>query len=373
MAFIQYMARIQFDFGARSLLADECAQASIRRPLIVSDAVLAANGVLDIALKAIDADGERAPRFLDTPANPTLEAVEAGLRLYRDAGCDGVIAVGGGSPIDAGKAIALLATHPDPLDQYRVDIGGSARIGAIAPMVAMPTTAGTGSEIGRAMGISMGGAHKGVFISPNLVPRAAICDPELTLGLPPRLTAGTGIDALSHCLESFLSPLVNPPADAIALDGIARISRYLECAVADGNDRDARWQVMMGATEAAMTTWKGLGAAHALSIPFDDGAIHHGTLVGVLLPHATEYVLRTVDADKRARLAGALCCGPDAIVATLSKLGRSIGLPSGLTALGIDRNLLGPAAKAAAATSFNRNIARPGDASDYLEIATAAL
>jgi hypothetical protein len=370
MALIQYMARIQFEFGARHILPSELALAGITRPLIVSDAGIAASGLLDRALEALPASMSGARRHLNVPSNPDLACVEAGIALYRAAECDGIVAVGGGSPIDAGKAIALLAAHPPPLEVYRVERSGG--IGPIAPMIAIPTTAGTGSEIGRGMGIVLDGAHKGVFISPNLIPRAAICDPELTLGLPPRLTAGTGIDALSHCLESFLSPAVNPPADAVALDGIQRIAQHLARAVANGDDREARWHVMMGATEAGMVTWKGLGAAHALSIPLEKPSIHHGTLVGVLLPHTTAMVLRDVADEKRERLAKSLDCAPNGIAKRLAELAVDIALPAGLRAMGLADGDTVALGAAAAATSFNRNIARPASPNDYRAVIEAA-
>jgi 4-hydroxybutyrate dehydrogenase len=371
VAFIQYMARIQFDFGARHSLASELAYAGITRPLVVSDVGIAAHGLLDLALEALPANISDSPRYLGVSSNPDLACVEAAIELYRAAACDGVIAVGGGSPIDAGKAVALVVTHAGPLEAYRVERG--ATISPIAPMIAMPTTAGTGSEIGRGMGIVLDGTHKGVFISPNLIPRAAICDPELTLGLPPKLTAGTGIDALSHCLESFLSPAVNPPADAVALDGIQRIAKHLPRAVANGQDRAARWNVMMGAIEAGMVTWKGLGAAHALSIPLERPDVHHGTLIGVLLPHATAMVLRDVADEKRERLAIALGCSPDGIAKRLETLAADIALPVGLRVMGLADGDPVKIGAAAADTSFNRNIARPASTNDYCAVIQAAL
>src|SRR5690606_36020319 len=156
-----------------------------------------------------------APRFLDVPTNPTESAVKAALSVYRDNGCDGIVAIGGGSPIDLAKGVALLATHEGDLEQYAAILGGIPKItSAVAPVIAVPTTAGTGSEVGRAALITLDDGRKLGFISGYLIPRRAICDPELTLGLPPFLTAATGLDALSHCIETYLSPRFNPPADA---------------------------------------------------------------------------------------------------------------------------------------------------------------
>ncbi len=184
--------------------------------------------------------------------------------------------------------MALLATHPGPLANYAAILGGVPKItAATAPVVAIPTTAGTGSEVGRAALITLSDGRKLGFISPHLIPKAAICDPELTLGLPPRLTAATGMDAVTHCVETYLSPRFNPPAEAIALDGLARAVGSIERAVADGTDRTARQELMMAALEGGLTFQKGLGAVHALSHPLGglkEPSLHHGTLNAVLLP-----------------------------------------------------------------------------------------
>ena len=198
--------------------------------------------------------------FLDVPSNPTEEAALSALEAYREQGCDGVVAIGGGSPIDLAKAVALLATHDQPLSTYAAIEGGVARIMPdVAPLIAIPTTAGTGSEVGRAALITMLDGRKLGVLSPHMIPKRAICDPELTLGLPPLLTAATGMDALSHCFETFLSPRYNPPADAIALDGAARIWRNLEAACRTGKDIEARSEMMMGALQGGLTFQKGSG------------------------------------------------------------------------------------------------------------------
>lgn len=271
--------------------------------------------------------------------------------------------------------MALLATHPGPLARYAVASGGTALITpAIAPVIAVPTTAGTGSEVGRGMGIGLADGRKGVFISQHLIPRVAVCDPELTLGLPRPLTAATGIDALAHGLEAFLSPAVNPPADAIALDGVARLARHLPRAVAVGTDAEARWQVMMGALEGAMCMWKGLGAAHAAAVPLDALGLHHGTLVGVLLPHAVRFVMPAVPAERLARLGAALGCDdPSTLPEWLAQLTMRLGLPAGLGALGVPESALDAAAKEAATSFFNLSAARRGEAPHYLALLRGAM
>ncbi len=244
MALINYLTSIDFDFGAVARTTETARSLNITRPLVVTDPGLASGPVVARVLEAL------APLkpvlYSGTPQNPTEEAAEQAAALYVQAGCDGVVAVGGGSPIDLAKAAALLATHPGPIKQYALIHGGLQKITAkVAPVIAVPTTAGTGSEVGRAALITLRDGAKLGIIGPPMIPRAAICDPELTLGLPPRLTAATGMDALTHCIETYLSPRVNPPADAIALDGAARAAKWIRKAVPDGTDRDARWHMMI--------------------------------------------------------------------------------------------------------------------------------
>jgi alcohol dehydrogenase class IV len=214
MDIINYLTTINFGAGAVGSLTDALGELGVSRPLVISDHGIKAAGLLDGTSMARLA---AAPVFLDVPTNPTERAVLAALDAYRQSGCDGVVAIGGGSPIDLAKGVALLATHDGGLEQYAAILGGIPRISsAVAPLVAVPTTAGTGSEVGRAALITLEDGRKLGFISPHLIPKRAICDPELTLGLPPQLTAATGLDALSHCIETYLSPRFNPPADAIA-------------------------------------------------------------------------------------------------------------------------------------------------------------
>jgi alcohol dehydrogenase class IV len=243
--------------------------------------------------------------FAGTPPNPTEEAVREGVVAYSDGDCDGVIALGGGSPIDLAKGVALAATHEGPLEQYAAIHGGVSRITAkVAPVIAIPTTAGTGSEVGRGALLNLTNGSKLALISPYLIPKRAICDPELTLGLPPLLTAATGIDALTHCIETFLSPLINPPAEAIALDGAQRAWRSIQRAVTNGTDREARWEMMMAALEGGLTFQKGLGAVHSLSHAVGalrSPTLHHGMLNGVFLPHVLRFNAAHVG-EKYARL-----------------------------------------------------------------------
>lgn len=349
MATIQYLTTVQFDHGAVKLAGAECRRLGITRPLVVTDAGVRAAGLL--ARLEGHLEGFPVTVFDGTPPNPTEAAVLAAVECYRAAGADGLVAIGGGSSIDLAKAVALLATHPQPLAQYAAVEGGVARItAAVAPLVAIPTTAGTGSEVGRASVVVLNDGRKLGFLSPHLLPKVALCDPELTLGLPPLLTAATGMDAVAHCIETYLSPLVNPPAEAIALDGLARAGAHLERATRDGSDREARWNMMMAAMEGALAFQKGLGAVHALSHPLGalhDLKLHHGTLNAVLLPPVLRFNASHVG-DKLERLARALGLAPGTDVAeAIAVLNARLGLPPGLKSMGVPRAALEGIAAAA--------------------------
>ncbi|HZY69328.1 MAG TPA: iron-containing alcohol dehydrogenase, partial [Devosia sp.] len=244
MSRIAYLTAIDFGPGVLGGLGAAIAELGLKRPLLVADGGVFAAGLVARASEQLP-DGT--PTFLDTPPNPTEAAVKVALRTYREEGCDGIVALGGGSPIDLAKGVALLATHDSDLEHYAMIYDGLERITtAVAPVIAIPTTSGTGAEVGRAALLTLDDGRKLGFISPHLIPKRAICDPELTLGLPPMLTAATGLDALSHCIETFCSPRFNPPAEAIALDGAGRIWRSIEVAASNGSNLGARTEMMMG-------------------------------------------------------------------------------------------------------------------------------
>jgi 4-hydroxybutyrate dehydrogenase len=368
MALISYLTTIRFGCGVLSEIPEDLDALSIRRPLIVTDKGVIAAGLVE-RLFAVMPTGVPRLIFDEVPSNPTEEAAHAALSLYRDNTCDGVIGFGGGSPIDLAKAVALLATHPEPLARYAAIEGGLGRItDRVAPVIAIPTTAGTGSEVGRAALINLADGRKLGFISPHLIPKRAVCDPDLTLGLPPGLTAATGMDALSHCIETFLSPRFNPPAEAIALDGAGRIMRYLERAVADGADREARSELMMGALEGGLTFQKGLGAVHGLSHALGslkEPALHHGTLNAVLLPPVLRFNADHVG-DKYERLAASMGLARDAdLAAETEGLNARIGLPRSLRAMGVPESVIPEMADKAEKDHSTPTNPRPCSAADY--------
>jgi 4-hydroxybutyrate dehydrogenase len=332
-----YGYEIELDFGAIATLPRALSRLGIRRPLVCTDRGVIAAGLYD-GIAQVLAGVVPVEIYDGTPANPTEAAVMAAARQYRAAGCDGVVALGGGSPMDLAKGVALMATHDGVLGDWLISRDGPARIGPCAPIVAIPTTAGTGSEVGAGAVIVTDAGHKSVVRSRHLVPRIAICDPALTLGLPPRLTAATGMDAMTHCIEAVLSPLFNPPAEAIALDGLARVVRHLKRAVDDGQDREARLHLMMAASEGAMGFAKGLGVVHAMSHALGadpDLRLHHGTLNAILLPLVLEFNDGHVG-DKYVRLRQVMGLAPDTdLAAWMRDYNRSIGIPSNLGELGV--------------------------------------
>jgi hypothetical protein len=375
MGLITYLTTVRFELGAARELEGDLAALGIDRPLIVTDAGVKATGLLE-RLTERSSTLQRAPVFDEVSTNPTEESVEAALAAYRHNTCDGIVAVGGGSPIDLAKAIALLATHEAPLEAYAAILGGMQRISArVAPVIAVPTTAGTGSEVGRAALITLRDGRKLGFISQYLIPKLAVCDPELTVGLPPALTAATGMDAITHCVETFLSPRDNPPAEAIALDGLSRGVRFLERAVRRGDDIEARREMMMAALEGGLTFQKGLGAVHSLSHAlggYKDLKLHHGTLNAVLLPAVLRFNEPSAEAKFRGlRSAMGLADGQDLAV-FIEDLNARLGLPKSLSDMGVPGEILGAVAAAAVVDHSTATNPRPVSEHDFAQILSNA-
>jgi hypothetical protein len=344
MAYIRYLTDIHIDFGVLGLLAGECTRVGITRPLLVTDAGVRAAGVLAQAEAALA--GVPHAVFDGTPSNPTEAAVRAAVSLLQRERCDGLVAVGGGSSIDLAKGVAIAARHEGPLRHYATIEGGSPRItDAALPLIAVPTTAGTGSEVARGAILIVDDGRKLGFHSWHLMPRAALLDPGLTLGLPPALTAATGMDAIAHCMETFMAAAVNPPADGIALDGLARGFAHIERATRDGSDREARWNMMSASMQGAMAFQKGLGCVHSLSHSLGgvNPRLHHGTLNALLLPAvirfnaAADSVRRERRLQRMAHAIGLAGCGDGGaeLADAIGALNRRLGLPSGLAALGV--------------------------------------
>jgi alcohol dehydrogenase class IV len=336
-----YPTAVRFGAGRINELAEACRAAGIGRPLLVTDAGLAKLPITAKAIGLLKEAGLPVAVFSEVQSNPVESNVEAGIAAFRKGGHDGVVAFGGGSGLDSGKVIAFMAGQSRPLWDFE-DIGDwwtRADADRIAPVVAVPTTAGTGSEVGRAGVITQEATHtKKVIFHPKMMPRVVICDPELTAGMPASITAGTGMDALAHCLEAYCAPSYHPMAEGIAVEGMRLVFANLPKAVANGSDLEARAHMMSAAAMGATAFQKGLGAIHALSHPV--GALyntHHGTTNGVFMPYVLVFNRPAIEA-KIARLAGYLEIGGgfDGFLKAVLDLRKRTGVPHDLRALGVD-------------------------------------
>ncbi len=376
MPVMNFLTQCVFDAGALKQLAALAKGKGITRPFIVTDAGIKASGIL---AKVEDALGVApAGVFAETVSNPTETQTKIAAKLYKESGADGIIAVGGGSSMDHAKAIGLLASHSEPLETYAAIIGGAKKIGKIPPLIAIPTTAGTGSEVSVGMVIIMENGRKETFASPNLIPVVALCDPDLTLGLPAGLTAATGMDALTHCIEAVLTPSINPPAEGIGYDGAQRAfgQGMLVRAVKDGSDAEARWHMMMASYEGALAFVKGLGGVHALSHAagrLEQKKLHHGTLNAVFLPHILRFHHGAADA-KYVRLRQVMGLKPGADLAdAIQDLNNTIGIPKNLTAMGLAASDAPGIVDYALKDLAHFGNPRPMSADDYAKVYETAL
>lgn len=373
MALINYVTEVRFGVGVLTELKEVCGKLGITKPLIVTDKGVEAVGIVGKVQSVL---GQQAAAvFNETPPNPSESAVRAGALSLQAGSCNGIIAVGGGSSIDLAKAVAVAARHEGPLRQFALIEGGLQRItAATLPIVAIPTTAGTGSEVGRGAIIILDDGRKVGIISPHVIPKVAICDPELTLGLPAGLTAATGMDAIAHCIETFLAPAFNPPADGIALDGLWRGWRHIDMAFREPANVEARTNMMSASLQGALAFQKGLGCVHSLSHSLGgiNPKLHHGTLNAILLPAVVRFnrsAESVVREDKIARLAQAMglpasVSVEDALVAKSCTL----QLPTGLAQLGVTEDLFDRIVQGALADHSHRTNPRDASAADYVEM-----
>ncbi|TAG82506.1 MAG: iron-containing alcohol dehydrogenase [Burkholderiales bacterium] len=378
MALINYVTQIQLDFGAIQLLKGECDRVGITKPLIVTDAGVRAAGVLARAEAALASLPYAV--FDQTPSNPTEAAVRAAVDVFKANACDGLIAVGGGSSIDCAKGVAIAARHEGPLKTYATIAGGSPKITDRAvPLIAVPTTAGTGSEVARGSILIVDDGRKLGFHSMHLIPKAAICDPELTFGLPPTLTAATGMDAIAHCMETFMSAAFNPPADGIALDGLARGWAHIERATKDGQDREARLMMMSASMQGAMAFQKGLGCVHSLSHSLGgvNPRLHHGTLNAMFLPAVVAFNsgVESVQKEKRLeRMAHAMnLASASDIGAAIRGMNAKLDLPNGLAAMKVEREWFTKVIDGALADHCHKTNPRIASPEDYRELLEASM
>ncbi len=374
-----FPTRIVFGPGALRELGGETGRLGMKRPLLVTD-----RGVVGCGLAGrVTAEAKRAglsvTLFDGVSSNPVEQNVFDGLEKYRAGKCDGIIALGGGSAVDTGKAVRLRVTHGLPLEEYDDLVNGGEKIGSdLPPMVAMPTTAGTGSEVGRSAVIILKATdRKTVIFSPYLIPSAAITDPELTLGMPPGLTAGTGLDALTHNVEAYLSLGYHPMCDAIALHGTRLAVRNLAAAVRDGKNLVARTEMMMAAMMGAVAFQKGLGAVHSLAHPLSSIAnLHHGTANGILLPPVLEFnkltseerlrdIAVAMDLDVAGKSASEAA---DEAIERVRRLLKEVGIPDRLSAFGITREMIPALAKKAMEDGCRRLNPRPCSEADMVAL-----
>jgi hypothetical protein len=338
-----YPTLVKFGAGRISELAEHCKAAGVKKPLLVTDKALAALPITAAALDILSAAGLGRAVFSQVDPNPNEGNMAAGLEVYRAGGHDGVICFGGGSALDLGKMIALMADQPKTLSVWDLedvdDWWTRADATKIAPIIAVPTTAGTGSEVGRAGVLTNSATHKKkIIFHPKLLPVLTICDPELTVGMPAFITAGTGMDALAHCLEAYSSPFYHPMSQGIALEGMRLVFEYLPKAYTNPTDLEARAHMMSAAAMGAVAFQKGLGAIHSLSHPI--GAVyntHHGTTNAVVMPMVLDFN-RTAIEERIAAAAGYLgiAGGFDGFRARIMSLRVELSIPETLSAMGVE-------------------------------------
>ncbi|HUB09870.1 MAG TPA: iron-containing alcohol dehydrogenase [Myxococcales bacterium] len=371
-------------FGAGTLreLPAQLRAVGARAPLVVTDPGVVKAGLYAKLQAALAEAGLPHALFAEVHPNPVEEDCLAGLEAFRRGEADSVVALGGGSAMDAGKIVRLLVAHEPPLAQYDDLQGGSARIAEpMPPMIAIPTTAGTGSEVGRSAVVTLTEGHrKAVIFAPALIPTVALCDPELTLGLPPGPTAATGMDAFVHCLEAYCATGFHPLADAVALDGLGRAARALPRAFANGADAQARSEMMVAAIMGATAFQKGLGACHSLAHALTPVCgVHHGLANAVMIRHVVEFNRPAIE-DRLARVALAMGEFPGGGTADLAKaavtrveqLCRAIAIPVSLKEVGLREDQIPEVVERAMADGCHQLNPRRVTAEDFERLVRAA-
>jgi hypothetical protein len=336
-----YPTAIKMGAGRIKELATHCKAVGMKKPLLITDRGLAPMAITQNALDILEAAGLGRAIFADVDPNPNDVNLAAGIKAFKDGGHDGVVAFGGGSGLDLGKCVAFMVGQSRPVWDFE-DVGDwwtRASVEGIAPIIAVPTTAGTGSEVGRASVITNSETHtKKIIFHPKFLPAVTICDPELTVGMPKVITAGTGMDAFAHCLEAYSSPFYHPMSHGIALEGMRLVKEYLPRAFKDGTDIEARTNMMSAAAMGAVAFQKGLGAIHSLSHPV--GAIyhtHHGMTNAVVMPPVLRFNRPAIE-SKIASAAAYLGIsgGFDGFYEYVLKLREELGVPDKLSGLGVD-------------------------------------
>jgi alcohol dehydrogenase class IV len=369
---------IQFGLGARSQLKVLLAKQGFKRPLLVTDRGLAGLPVFDAIRQDLDAHGMQTGVFSGIWGNPVKSQVTAGVEAFRSHAADCLVGIGGGAALDVAKAIVLMVNHPGDLFQYEDDLPGALPVNQPIPFwVALPTTSGTGSEVGRSAVISDDATHvKKIIFDPQLLAKAVFADPELTLGLPGPVTAATGMDALTHCVEAYLAKAYHPLCDGIALEGLRLAGRSLAKAVAEPSDIEARGSMMMSSMMGAIAFQKGLGivhsCAHALSAVKD---LHHGFANGLMIDHALAFNAEAVP-ERFARLAQAVGLKDEsapAFLAWLKALKAEIGIPPHLVEAKVEKADIPRLAELAFADACHPSNPRPCTRADFEAVFLAAL
>ena len=381
LVYWSFPTRVVFGVGAAAQTGQEAKRLGGTRALLVTDRGVIATGLAERVVRGLGEAGIEVATFADVDPNPIERNVHEGVAALRDSRADVIVALGGGSPLDVAKIIRLKArpgAHERPLVEYDDATGGDAYVTSnMPPMLALPTTAGTGSEVGRSGVVTLdANRRKTVIFSPYLLPNCALLDPELTATMPAHTTAATGFDALTHCLEAYVSLGDHPMADAIALGGLELVAQYLARAVAAPQDLEARGAMMKAAMMGAVSFQKGLGACHSLAHPLSNLCrLHHGLANAICLPAVVAWNGEVVPA-KMKRVARALGCSDEStrgLVDALRDLRRQLGLAESLSAAGVKAEMLEALADGAAEDACHRANPRPCTRADLLALYRASL